>query len=141
MTRYRFLPEALADLEEAAAWYEDQRPGLGAELLDEFQSRIGSATRWPDTGSLSGTTTTGFGAIAFAVSGDTPFAGDAQLCPHRDCVRAFESPPAILDCSGQVVSSPLASRFAVAGYRLLGVSAVEAALLAPLSSTVRSDFG
>ena len=28
-------PEAEADLEDAAQWYERQRPGLGGEFLDE----------------------------------------------------------------------------------------------------------
>ena len=59
MTRFRFLPEALIDLEEAAAWYEDQRPGLGAELLDELESCIATAIEAPDLGLLSGTTANG----------------------------------------------------------------------------------
>lgn len=59
MTRFRFLPEALTDLEEAAAWYEDQRPGLGADLLDEFDACITGAIESPGTGSRSGTTASG----------------------------------------------------------------------------------
>ncbi len=59
MTRFRFLPEALIDLEEAAEWYEDQRPGLGAELIDEFDSCITAAVETPGTGSLCGTTANG----------------------------------------------------------------------------------
>jgi toxin ParE1/3/4 len=59
MTRFRFLPEALTDLEEAGAWYEHQRPGLGAELFDEFDSCIAGAIETPGTGSLSGTTANG----------------------------------------------------------------------------------
>ncbi len=36
MTRQvRVRPEAEEDLEEAAAWYEQQRLGLGGEFLDE----------------------------------------------------------------------------------------------------------
>lgn len=31
-------PEAEADIEEAAAWYEKQREGLGVEFLDEILS-------------------------------------------------------------------------------------------------------
>jgi plasmid stabilization system protein ParE len=33
--RLRIRPEAEQDLEDAAAWYAEQRPGLGQELLDE----------------------------------------------------------------------------------------------------------
>ena len=47
------------DLEEAAEWYEDQRPGLGAELLDEFESCIAAAVENPGIGSPSGTTASG----------------------------------------------------------------------------------
>lgn len=32
----RIRPEAERDLEDAAAWYEDQRSGLGREFLDEM---------------------------------------------------------------------------------------------------------
>lgn len=59
MTRFRFLPEALTDLEEAAEWYEDQRPGLGAELLDDFDACIASAIENLGMGSRSGTTGSG----------------------------------------------------------------------------------
>lgn len=31
----RIRPEAEADLSDAAAWYEEQRPGLGHRFLDE----------------------------------------------------------------------------------------------------------
>ena len=33
-----FRPEAETDIEEAAIWYENQRPGLGDEFLDELRS-------------------------------------------------------------------------------------------------------
>lgn len=38
---YRFLSPALAELEQAAAFYEAQQPGLGADLLAE----VDQATR------------------------------------------------------------------------------------------------
>jgi mRNA-degrading endonuclease RelE of RelBE toxin-antitoxin system len=31
----RFRPEAEKDVEDAAKWYENQRPGLGKEFLDK----------------------------------------------------------------------------------------------------------
>ncbi len=36
--RVHLRPEAEADVEEAAAWYEKQREGLGNEFLDEVLS-------------------------------------------------------------------------------------------------------
>lgn len=33
-----FRPEAEADLEDAAVWYESQRTGLGHSFLDEVES-------------------------------------------------------------------------------------------------------
>ncbi|MCU0835671.1 MAG: type II toxin-antitoxin system RelE/ParE family toxin [Chromatiaceae bacterium] len=35
--RVHIRPEAEADLEEAAAWYERQREGLGQDFLDESE--------------------------------------------------------------------------------------------------------
>ena len=32
--------EAAEELEEAAAWYEKEQPGLGAKLLDEFERAL-----------------------------------------------------------------------------------------------------
>ena len=33
--RVYFRPEAETDIEEAAIWYEKQRPGLGGEILED----------------------------------------------------------------------------------------------------------
>jgi hypothetical protein len=33
---FRIRPEAQADIEEAAFWYEDQRPGLGENFTHEL---------------------------------------------------------------------------------------------------------
>ena len=39
MTRsLRIQPQAELDVSDAAAWYEEQRPGLGIELLQELDS-------------------------------------------------------------------------------------------------------
>lgn len=40
MLRVRVTAEAAQELEEAAAWYENQQPGLGAKLLDIFENAI-----------------------------------------------------------------------------------------------------
>ena len=39
--------EASAELEEAVAWYERQRPGLGAEFLEAVGVTLDQIARWP----------------------------------------------------------------------------------------------
>ncbi|MAS10337.1 type II toxin-antitoxin system RelE/ParE family toxin [Endozoicomonas sp. G2_2] len=41
------LPEAEADLEEAFSWYEEQRPGLGSEFLDEVSAAFNRICAYP----------------------------------------------------------------------------------------------
>ena len=36
----RFRPEVVADLEDAAKWYDDRSPGLGAAFLGECKSAL-----------------------------------------------------------------------------------------------------
>ncbi|MBI5442176.1 MAG: type II toxin-antitoxin system RelE/ParE family toxin [Deltaproteobacteria bacterium] len=50
MTPFFFLPEADEDLSEAAAWYEEQSPGLGDEFLSEAFRAVELATSSPDIG-------------------------------------------------------------------------------------------
>ena len=40
-------PDAEADIENAAFWYEKQRPGLGNDFLDEVQSTLKILTENP----------------------------------------------------------------------------------------------
>jgi len=40
-------PEAERDLEEAAAWYEQQRGGLGCEFLDRVQEALRAIAEQP----------------------------------------------------------------------------------------------
>jgi len=39
----RIRPEALVELREAAEWYEEQRPGLGGDLVEEFETTLDEA--------------------------------------------------------------------------------------------------
>ncbi len=41
-------PRAAADIEEAYQWYEDQRPGLGAEFRAALQNALQAITANPD---------------------------------------------------------------------------------------------
>ncbi len=43
----RLRPEAEQDLSDAAAWYEEQRQGLGHEFLDEVQTMLLSIAETP----------------------------------------------------------------------------------------------
>lgn len=45
-------PEAEQDLDEAYAWYEKQRVGLGEEFLTSVDACIEFICRFPDTGSI-----------------------------------------------------------------------------------------
>jgi toxin ParE1/3/4 len=48
--RFRPEPEASAELEDAALWYEGQRPGLGLELVQAVDSALAEITAWPQIG-------------------------------------------------------------------------------------------
>jgi plasmid stabilization system protein ParE len=43
----RLRPEAEQDLSESARWYEDQRPGLGQEFLDEALATFAAIAERP----------------------------------------------------------------------------------------------
>ena len=43
----RLRPEAERDLSDAARWYEEQRPGLGHEFLDEVLDVFSAITEAP----------------------------------------------------------------------------------------------
>lgn len=45
-------PEAAAELEAAALWYEARRVGLGVEFIDAFDGALARVGQWPDIGHL-----------------------------------------------------------------------------------------
>jgi len=49
--RFRLEPEASAELEHAALWYEDERRGLGTDFLDAVDATLARIAEWPDAGS------------------------------------------------------------------------------------------
>lgn len=59
MIAHRILPEALAELDEAATWYEEQEPGLGMDLVTEYRKRLADALRLPNSGTFAGVTPSG----------------------------------------------------------------------------------
>jgi plasmid stabilization system protein ParE len=46
----RFSAEAASELDAAADWYDDQRPGLGAAFIDAVGSTIAQLADWPRSG-------------------------------------------------------------------------------------------
>ena len=49
-SRVLFEPEASAELEEAALWYEAQRSGLGLAFLAAVGQAVEHLAAWPDSG-------------------------------------------------------------------------------------------
>lgn len=53
---FQITEDATAELDAAATWYEEQREGLGLELVAEFRSRLAFALAMPGTGAPAGHT-------------------------------------------------------------------------------------
>jgi plasmid stabilization system protein ParE len=48
--RFRPEPEASAELEDAALWYEQKRAGLGVEFVQAVDAALDQIARWPAIG-------------------------------------------------------------------------------------------
>lgn len=48
--RFRPEPEASAELEDAALWYEHKRAGLGLEFVEAVDAALDQIARWPAIG-------------------------------------------------------------------------------------------
>jgi plasmid stabilization system protein ParE len=48
--RFRPEPEASAELEDAAVWYEQKRTGLGVEFVQAVDAALDQIARWPRIG-------------------------------------------------------------------------------------------
>lgn len=48
--RFRPEPEASAELEDAALWYERQREGLGGEFVQAIDAALDQIAQWPEIG-------------------------------------------------------------------------------------------
>lgn len=46
----RFSAEAASELDDAAAWYDDQRPGLGDTFIDAVEVTLALIADWPGAG-------------------------------------------------------------------------------------------
>ena len=94
-------------MEEAAEWYEGQRPGLGSELLDEFDSCLAVAIETPEAGSPSGTTAKGNVIRRYRLRCFRRYALRMALIEgiaHGYRLRALEPPTSVLERSRRVAS-------------------------------------
>ncbi len=48
--RFRPEPEASAELEDAAVWYDQRRAGLGVELVHAVDAALDQIAQWPQIG-------------------------------------------------------------------------------------------
>ena len=48
----RLSAEATSELESAAAWYDEQQPGLGAAFIDAVETALEFLAKWPLSGVL-----------------------------------------------------------------------------------------
>jgi hypothetical protein len=48
----RLSGEAVAELDDAATWYDEKRVGLGGEFVDAVEEALQAIVRWPRSGSL-----------------------------------------------------------------------------------------
>ena len=63
----RILPEALAELHEAATWLDERDAGLGRALIAEYRERVAFAQQMPRAGAFIGTTRAGSQVRRFAL--------------------------------------------------------------------------
>lgn len=50
----RFSAEASSEFDDAAAWYDEQRPGLGHAFIDAVEATIARLADWPRSGAPEG---------------------------------------------------------------------------------------
>lgn len=94
MTPFRIAPAALAELEEAAAFYNEQREGFGLDLFTEFQARLQGALEQFESGSPAGETPSGDPIRRFRLDRFARYAIVLATIDGMPTVLAFELPEA-----------------------------------------------
>jgi hypothetical protein len=72
VTAYKIRKEAADEIVDAANWYEQEAaPGLGADLIAEFEARLDAALQFPGAGTIVAKTSAGTyaGIVSLASSG------------------------------------------------------------------------
>lgn len=90
MKSYEILDEASDDLDAAAVWYEEQRQGLGLELVAEFRERLAFALENPGLGTPRGHTPGGNEIRRFRLSKFKRYAIVMATIDEVPTVLAFE---------------------------------------------------
>jgi len=92
--RYLLRPEAQADIEESALWYEDQRPGLGERFTGELFVLIDRIAEFP---------------LQFPVIGRSVRRGLLQRFPYAVYFLVAEGPVVVIAVLHQPRSGGLAA--------------------------------
>lgn len=90
MKSYEILDEASDDLDAAAVWYEEQREGLGLELVAEFRERLAFALENPGLGAAGGHTPGGNEIRRFRLRKFKRYAIVMAIIDDMPTVLAFE---------------------------------------------------
>lgn len=65
--RRQIRPQALLELRDAAEWYEEQREGLGGDLVDELEQTLEEALKDPELSAAVATTAGGLPVRRFGL--------------------------------------------------------------------------
>ena len=79
-------PAALIELDEAMAYYEDKRPGLGLELLDAIEETVAFAAEVPAGGERRGGGLDAYETRRFVVKRFPYLVYASQIRGHREVV-------------------------------------------------------
>ncbi|RZO48153.1 MAG: type II toxin-antitoxin system RelE/ParE family toxin [Sandaracinaceae bacterium] len=80
----------IADAAQWSQWYEEQRPGLGAELLDELESTIREALEHLETSAVVTETGAGEPIYRFRLARFSRYAVYIRVSGSEALVLAFE---------------------------------------------------
>jgi plasmid stabilization system protein ParE len=87
--RYRALAVADAELDQAASYYESERPGVGKRFVQAYLHRLEIACRFPNAGRLlSRSDEDGYELRAFVIGGGFPYSIVAAMFAHEVVVLA-----------------------------------------------------
>jgi hypothetical protein len=88
--RRQIRPQALIELREAAEWYEEQREGLGGELVDEFERTLEDALADLELSAAVATTAAGLPVRRFRLPRFSRYAIYFVVFDEVPVVVAFE---------------------------------------------------
>jgi plasmid stabilization system protein ParE len=91
VSRYEIRREAADEIAEAASWYErEAAPGLGADLITEYETRLETALELPGAGTVVATTTAGTAVRRYRLKRFNRYSILMAEIDGRPTVLAFE---------------------------------------------------